>query len=333
MTSSAQARQVGPQQPPEERIILEPSERRETVLRVIRSARQSLALSMFRCTDFKVFDELAEARKRGVRVELLLTQRAKGWKKRLRRLGAFLESMGAELHRYSVPQVKYHAKYLVADDGPAVVASLNFTRKCFESTCDFLLVTHDPEVASGLKRLFEADCRAPESSLLEGLSERLIVGPERARAQLTALLQQARQSIRIIDHRVADPAMLALLEAKQAEGVAVEVLGRGALGTLISHGKMILVDEHTAVIGSIALSPPSLDSRREVAVVVRDPGCVGQLNDFFQRMSAGPAAPAFAAATAGTDTDADENDEEDEDDGDHSVATCAALSLPEDSPS
>ena len=34
------------------------------------------------------------------------------------------------------PVVKYHAKYLVADDGPAVVASLNLTRKCFERTCD-----------------------------------------------------------------------------------------------------------------------------------------------------------------------------------------------------
>ena len=52
------------------------------------------------------------------------------------------------MHAYTDPVVKYHAKYLVADDGPAVVASLNFTRKCFRKTCDALVVTHDPAVVS-----------------------------------------------------------------------------------------------------------------------------------------------------------------------------------------
>ena len=50
--------------------------------------------------------------------------RAKGWKKRLDQLWMLLESMGAQLHRYADPVVKYHAKYIVADNGPALVASL-----------------------------------------------------------------------------------------------------------------------------------------------------------------------------------------------------------------
>ena len=53
--------------------------------------------------------------------------------------------------------MKYHAKYLVADEGPAVVASLNFTRKCFRKTCDALVITHDPAVVAGLRQLWTAD--------------------------------------------------------------------------------------------------------------------------------------------------------------------------------
>lgn len=286
MGSSDGAEQT-PQQPAEERLILAPEERREAVLEVIRSARRRVILSLFRCTDFKLLDELADARhKRNVRVEVLVTRRAKGWKKRLKKLREFLEGMGAEVYRYAGETSRYHAKYIVADDGPALVASLNFTRKCFNHTCDFLLVTHDSGVVSGLKRLFEADACAPAASFPEDLSDRLIVGPEQARQRITALLISARKSIHVIDHRVVDAGMVAVLKAKQAEGVQVAVLGRGALGGLLSHGKMILVDESIALMGSISLSRPSLDSRREVAVVVRDPGCVRRLNEFFQGLHA-----------------------------------------------
>ena len=65
-------------------------------------------------------------------VEVLVTSRAKGGKKKLRKLWNRLEETGAARHAYTDPVVKYHAKYLVVDEGPAVIASLNFTRKCFE---------------------------------------------------------------------------------------------------------------------------------------------------------------------------------------------------------
>ena len=191
---------------PAERLILEPGERREAVLQVIRGARERLVLSVFRCDDFKILDALAGAIRRGVRVRALLTQRAKNWDKRLQELEVFLDSMGAEVHRYAGAETKYHAKYIVADDGPALIASLNFTRKCFDKTCDFIVVTCEPGTVSGLTQLFENDCRHPDAALPQGFSDRLIVGPDLARARFLEMLGQARRSIRIIDHRVSDPA-------------------------------------------------------------------------------------------------------------------------------
>lgn len=283
MASNPYREQQARDEPLEERTIVNPRERREEVLRVIQSAKDRLILSLFRCDDSKMLDELAEALHRKVQVEVLLTSRAKGGKKRLQELGSFLEGMGAEVHRYSDPVVKYHAKYIVADRGPALITSMNFTRKCFKRTCDFVHITRDPEVVSSLKRVFELDCRARESSLPQGVSDRLIVGPERARAQLAALLQQARESIRIIDHKVTDPSMLVLLRDKKAEGVVVELLSGPKIGDLLSHGKMILVDGALAAIGSISLSALNLGFRRELAILVRDPHCVGRLNEFFRQ--------------------------------------------------
>lgn len=262
-----------------------PGDRREAILEVIRSARRRLVLSVFRCDDFKVLDALDEAIQRKVRVEALLTPRAKGWEKRLSDLEAFLESMGAGVHRFQDTVVKYHAKYLVADDGPALIASLNFTRKCFERTCDFVLVTHDPEVVSGLQKLFDADCQAQESFLPQGVSDRLIVSPERARAQFTELIRQARRSIRIIDRRIEDPAIVTLLKTQRSKGITVELLGDASLRGMIPHGRLLLVDEQVAAIGSISLEAPAMDFRREVAVVVRHPECVAQLNKFFHSLS------------------------------------------------
>ena len=63
---------------------------------------------------------------------MLVTSRAKGGKKKMAKLWRALEETGASLHSYTDPVVKYHPKYLVADEGPAIVASLNFTRKCFK---------------------------------------------------------------------------------------------------------------------------------------------------------------------------------------------------------
>jgi len=266
---------------PDERIVLTPDERRLAVLDVIASAKRRLILSLFRCDDRQIIEALAAARRRGVRVEALLTRRTSA-RSSLKLLRMLLERIGVKVWRYADPRMKYHAKYIVSDQGPALVGSLNFTRNCFKETSDFLLVTHDPAVVSGLTALFETDSRISLSELRPEVTSRLIVGPDRARAQMTALLEQARYSIRIIDPKLSDPAIRAVLDARAAEGVAVEVFGHRHVHGHVSHGKLLIVDDRIATVGSMALSASNLDARREMAVVVREAHAVGQLLDFFQ---------------------------------------------------
>ena len=142
---------------PKERLVLNPAERKAALLNVIGAARRRLVLSLFRCDDFSILDALAAALERGCEVEAILTKRAKGGKKRLKKLWGALEEMGAVVTRYADPVVKYHAKYLVADGTTAVITTLNPTRKCFTRTWDAVLITEDPSVVKGLLTLFRAD--------------------------------------------------------------------------------------------------------------------------------------------------------------------------------
>jgi phosphatidylserine/phosphatidylglycerophosphate/cardiolipin synthase-like enzyme len=265
-------------------IVTAPSDRRDVVVRTIRQARQRLALSLYRCNDKAIFDELKQASERGVQVDVLVTSRSSGGRKRLKKLWRALEETGVSLYPHTDPVVKYHAKYLVADQGPALVASLNFTRRCFAKTIDAIVVTHDPEIVSGLRNLLIADCgHAPMPAQL---SSRLIVGPERARRQFTAIIEQATSTIRLIDRKASDPALMTKLQERRAAGLRVELYDAKRLCGLRSHGKIMLVDDRLAVVGGLSLNPMSLDFRREVAVTVTEPSAVAEVANLFTTVAA-----------------------------------------------
>ena len=263
------------------------ADRRSTIVDVIRGANTSLALSLFRCNDPAIFAAIADAAKRSVTVDVLMTSRGKGTAAtKLAKLRARLEAAGATVHAYADPVVKYHAKYLVADDGPAVVASFNFTSKCFEKTFDAVVVTYDPDVVAGLKALMAADCEG--KPLPADVSPRLIIGPERARKQFTALVEGAKKSIRLIDKKLSDPDLVTLLNAKRDAGLVVDIFGSKRIGSLKSHGKLMLIDDRVAVVGGLAIAAISLDFRREVAIVVEDPSTVAEVVDVFRTIDAVP---------------------------------------------
>ena len=280
---------------PRDRIIVEPGERRPAVIAVIDSARERLDLSVFRCDEDAVLDALERAVRRGVRVRALVTGRAKGSKAQLKRLRKMLEAIGVDVRRYGDTIVRYHAKYIVADSGPAVVASLNFTRKCFESTCDFMLVSSDQRLVAALQLLFDADWDGVPYQPVEARADRLIVGPEQARAGFVALVDRATRRIRLIDPKISDPAMLLLLKKREAEGIQVDIRGRSGLGSLLAHGKLLMIDDEAAAIGSISLSTLALEFRRELAVVIHDRSSLDTLNRFWDSL---PAAEVLGLSTA-----------------------------------
>ena len=119
------------------------------------------------------------------------------------------------------------------------------------------------------------------------------------RRQFTALIEGARTSIRLIDAKLSDPDLVSLLNAKRAAGMTVELFSGKQVGNLKSHGKIMLLDDQTVVVGSLALAALSLDFRREVAIVVTEPAAVAVAVDLFQgvRDAATESRPATAGST------------------------------------
>lgn len=265
-----------------DRVAITPDERRAAVIDVIGAARSRLLMSLFRCDDFGILDALVDALRRGVRVEVLMTDRARGGRKDRDQIETVLRDSGAMLHRYGDPVVKYHAKYIVSDDC-ALVASANWTHKCLERTCDFAVITRDPGALRALAAVFAIDCqeKALASDLLH---ERLIIGPENARDRLTALLGSARRSIDIIDPKLTDPEMRRLLAERRSAGVRVRCRDADCLGALVAHGRLVIIDDRIAIVGSLSLSPSQLAFRRELALTTTDREVIRPLRRFLNRL-------------------------------------------------
>lgn len=262
-------------------LALAPIERRRALVDLVRSARRRLALTLVRWNDAEVMDEIGAAVDRGVLVDALLSQQARGSRGEPGGLAGLLERMGVRVHVYTDPAVRYHAKILIADDGPALIGSFNLTRRCLSRTCDFCVTTWDPAVVAETWQLFEHDCGGglPGAVVPDG---RLLVAPGSLRGALTTLIERASRSIWIVDHKLRDPSMLSLLDARRAEGVAIDLLGASRVLPYRAHGRLLLIDESTAVIGSASLSRSSLDERREIAIVVSDPALVARLCAFVR---------------------------------------------------
>ena len=268
-----------------ERIFIEPADRREAMLKIIGGARRRLVLSLFRCNDYGVLDALATALDRGVKVEAILTKRAKGGKKSLKKLWEALEEMGALVHWYGDAVVKYHAKYLVADGRIALIATLNPTTKCFTRTWDFVYTTDDRRVVRSVMTLFTLDAANQQLLPKHRLTDRLIIGPEGARARMHELIAHAKQSVSILDHKLSDPDLVSLLRERRAAGIEVRVVGRQVGSALRPHGKLVLIDESKAILGSMSMSALSLDFRREVSVIIENRAIVRELSRFFAEVS------------------------------------------------
>jgi cardiolipin synthase len=281
-----------------ERLVIAPRLRRRTIVGAIRAARARLVLSMFRCDDRAVLQALADAARRGVHTSVLMTARARAAGKDLDAVHAWLAASGIEVRRFT-GGMKYHAKYLVADARLALVTTSSYTARCFNRTCDFTLVTRDLAVVSGLSELFEADWHGRPVRFTDAQRARLIVGPEHEpRHRFAALVCEARHRVRILDAKLADPHIVGLLADRQQAGVIVERARRRHVRPLRRHGKLLIVDDAVAVIGSLALSARALERRRELAIVTRDSRLVAHLDGFWRTHVSGRDAEARTQALA-----------------------------------
>ena len=256
------------------RLLVQPDDGAAPLLDVMRSARRSLDLYVFRLDHRGVADALKEAAARGVAVRALVAHTRRGGEDGLRELEKRLRRMRIAVSRSDDDLQRYHGKMAIVDGRRLVVLGYNFTRRDIDHSRSFGLMIDDGRAVEEARQMFEADfarrAYVPEHGAL-------VVSPYNSRAVLARMIQQARKQLLIYDKRLSDEAMLRLIEKRAKGGVEVRIIGRTArplknvavapfAGRM--HVRAIIQDGRRLFVGSQSLRRMELENRREIGAVV-----------------------------------------------------------------
>jgi phosphatidylserine/phosphatidylglycerophosphate/cardiolipin synthase-like enzyme len=257
-------------------------------VQAIRKARKRIDVCIFRVDIDEIENALAAAVQRGVRVRAHKAHTNRGGEHRLRKLEQRLLAGGVTVTRTADDLLRYHAKYMVADD-VLHVFGFNFTKLDILKSRSFAVSTRDRKAVNDALRLFEADSTR---QLYTGARSNLVVSPETARGTLAPFVRGAKRDLAIYDAKLTDPMFSKLLRERAKAGVRVRVLGcmkreepdvevRG-FKPMRLHVRAIVRDGTRAFVGSQSLRKEELDSRREVGLIVTNPRMSKKLMQVFE---------------------------------------------------
>ena len=268
------------------KLIVQPEGGITPVLRAIKQAKQRVDLAIFRTDRKEIEKALAAAVERGVRVRVLVAHTNHGGENRLRKLERRLLEVGVTVARTGDDFLRYHGKYMIADD-TLHVFTFNFTRADTRKSRGFGVSTRDKGTLKQALELFEADCTRQSFAPNSGC---LVVSPENARDSLTAFIKAAKRQLLIYDVNLQDSSFIQLLKARSAAGVDVRIIGKAkgsgldvrGLATMRLHARAIVRDGSKVFVGSQSLRRPELNLRREVGVCISNASVARQLRDLFE---------------------------------------------------
>jgi phosphatidylserine/phosphatidylglycerophosphate/cardiolipin synthase-like enzyme len=287
-------------------IFIEPGDGRAPLLDEIAAARHSIDLEVYIVSDEAILRALEDAARRGVAVRVILEEHPFGGAGGQEAIFTRLEEAGIAV-RWGNPVFRFtHIKTMIVDNAVAIIMNQNLTASAFSTNRDFGVITTEPDAVRTAAAIFAADWeRGPEPDPAP-----LVVSPTNARAALTALVQDASETLDVYAEVLRDPEVLDALAAAERRGVTVRVIvadssefaaERAALSaagvevrlanSLYIHAKVIIADGEQAFVGSQNLSATSLDQNRELGIVVDDPVSLGRLTRTFEidfRVSATP---------------------------------------------
>jgi cardiolipin synthase A/B len=268
-------------------LIVQPEAGLSPVVRAIQRAKRTVDIAIFRTDREEIEKALGAAVQRGVKVRVLVAHTNRGGENRLRKLEQRLLETGVTVSRTGDDFVRYHGKFLVADD-TLHLFGFNFTAVDTNKSRSFGVSTRDASAVREARALFDAD-----SSRQPFVPKRthLVVSPENARETLAAFVKGARRQLLIYDVNIQDRVFMKLLEQQASAGIDVRVIGKckGCKGVDVRplrsmrlHVRAMVRDGARAFVGSQSLRRIELDKRREVGVLITNSAVARQIRDIFE---------------------------------------------------
>lgn len=271
------------------KLLTQPGSGVKPLVDAINRAKSSVQIVIFRFDRREIEKALVGAAKRGVSVHALIAYTNRGGEKHLRALEMRLLEAGVTVARTADDLVRYHAKMMIIDRRELYVLGFNFTFMDIERSRSFGVVTTSTKMVHEAVKLFEADTRR---QAYEPASAAFVVSPQNSRKELAAFISEAKRDLVIYDPKIADSAMIRLLEEKAEAGVEVRIIGRltknsqklkvRKLGQMRLHTRAMVRDGKAIFVGSQSLRTIELDSRREVGIIFCDTNGARQLSKTFE---------------------------------------------------
>ncbi|MGA3052651.1 MAG: phospholipase D-like domain-containing protein [Candidatus Korobacteraceae bacterium] len=284
-------------------LLVMPDDSSQPILEAINHASKSLRIKMFTFSDPHLLQAVTAAHRRGVKVRIMLNPARRSGEEENEASRKTLAGAGVEVIDSNPAFDLTHEKSMVVDDETAFVMSLNWESKNFTETRDYAVVTRQGLEVAEVMNCFDADWERKNFS--PGEHSHLIWCVGNGRQRIGQLIDEAKHSLWVQNERYQDPVIIECLVRANRRGVKVHVLARpphklkkeklvegvGGLRILDDvgvkvhrlkglklHGKLLFADGVRAIVGSINLAPGSFDSRRELAIEVRDGEIVDRLH-------------------------------------------------------
>ena len=275
----------------------------QPIVDAIVEAKHSLRIKMFVFSDPLLLKSVVAAKKRGVKVRVILNKARRSGEQDNDRTRVALERAGIAVREGNTAFDLTHEKSMVVDETSAFVMSLNWATKNLTETRDYAVLTTRRRDVSEVIDGFDADWSRHDFD--PPRDSHLVWCPGPGRDRICQFIDAARHHLFVQNERFQDMVVIERLVRAAQRGVKVEVMARAPhamkreklvegvgglrimddvgikihkLKHLKLHGKMFFADGVAAIIGSINLAAGSLDSRRELAIEMRDDSVIERLH-------------------------------------------------------
>ncbi len=283
------------------KIYVEPRDGVKPVLQIINKARHFVYINSYLLDDSRILEAIGNAVDRKLDVRLMVDGRPYGINgddgthaeiDDLKNTGAMVKIAP---ERFEKPNVFDHAKYMVTDKY-SEIGTPNFTEAGFSKNREYLMVTGNRKIRSGLKKIFLSDFKekfagnmprkylvvspGSEPVLKDFISKekRIVIETEEMGDDvetLQALIDKGKKA-RIIVPDTVSSSDASNLERLKKHGVRVRYM---PANKLYMHAKMIAGNR--AFIGSENFTKSSLNKNREIGIILNSFFAVSKLKNSF----------------------------------------------------
>jgi cardiolipin synthase len=294
-------------QPSGPRLIVEPDDGLEPVLRFIDSAQSSLLLKQFHFTEASLIDAVIGRHVAGVSVRVMLNAARTDGERPNDQTYQRLLGAGVDVRWANPAFYVTHEKSIVVDGTAALVATFNLCLKYFTRTRDYGVIIDEPAHVAQIVEVFDADWN--QEVWVPAAYDGLLWSNSNSRLQMARFIDTATRRIDVQHAKFVDAVIVDHLAEAIGRGVKVRVLCGGVHGIsdydvldtfaslrtlrrfgakvhkqkkLRVHAKLLIVDGERALVGSMNIDRRAFDQRRELGATVTDAAVVARLTSVFE---------------------------------------------------